>query len=111
MPKVNLQCPDFRGIAENVSRRIDHVAFYAFSYENSLNTTLRLEASRYNDLLGRISTSLNLLRRALKGEVIMSFTIENTFECVANRQVPEKWREVRSCWRCKVVLVRMMVNS
>ena len=70
---------------------------FFFSYENSLNTILRLEALRYNALLGRISTSLNLLRRALKGEIIMSFGIENTFECVANRQVPEKWKEVRPC--------------
>ena len=63
---------------------------------------------RYNNLLGRISTSLNLLRRALKGEIIMSFAIENTFECVANRRVPERWKEVRGaarapCWRCNGV--------
>ena len=64
------------------------------SYENSLNTVLRLEALRYNDLLDRISSSLELLRRALRGEIIMSFDIESTFEYVANRQVPEKWKEV-----------------
>ena len=68
---------------------------FAFSYENSLNTILRLEALRYNGLLGRISSSLNLLRRALKGEVIMSYAIENTFECVTNRTVPDRWKEVR----------------
>ena len=67
----------------------------AFSYKNSLNTILRLEALRYNCLLGRISSSLNLLRRALKGEVIMSFAIEDTFDCVTNREVPDRWKEVR----------------
>ena len=85
--------------------------FYVFSYENSLNTILRLEALRYNNLLGRISTSLNQLRRALKGEIIMSFAIENTFECVANRQVPERWKEVRTCSRCNVVRLGMYATD
>ena len=41
---------------------------FPVSYEDSLNNVLRLEVSRYNQLMGCIHQTLELLEKALRGK-------------------------------------------
>ncbi|KAJ8667916.1 hypothetical protein QAD02_009579 [Eretmocerus hayati] len=65
---------------------------YPVSYEESLNTVLFQEASRFNALIVEMSTSLNDLLRALKGLVVMSETLESMSEYMYSNKVPENWQ-------------------
>jgi dynein heavy chain len=67
---------------------------FPVSYEESLNTILRLEAGRYNDLVDCIRSSLEQVRMALRGKVIMSIEIELVFDSIVNNQVPGMWKMV-----------------
>jgi len=64
---------------------------YPVSYDECLNTVLRLEVDRYNQLIAVVRTTLEDLQGALKGEIIMSLEIEDTLESVRNREVPIAW--------------------
>ena len=58
-------------------------------YENAaLITTLRQEVDRFNRLLNIIHKTLNDLRRAIKGEIIISSTLEKTYESLLIQKVP-----------------------
>ena len=65
---------------------------YPVLYEESLNTVLLQEATRYNALLSEMSNSLNDLKRALKGLVVMSDTLEAMASALYNNKVPENWQ-------------------
>nr|CCA18047.1 PREDICTED: dynein heavy chain 7 putative [Albugo laibachii Nc14] len=60
-------------------------------YEESTNTVLLQELSRYNQLLNVITTSLDELERALKGFVVLSSELEAMGNSMINGQVPERW--------------------
>jgi dynein heavy chain len=62
------------------------VSKFPVSYDESLNTVLRLELSRFNRLLAAVRTTLTQLQQALKGEIVMSVEMEEAYECV--HQVP-----------------------
>ena len=64
---------------------------YPLSYEESLNTVLRLEVARYNNLIHIVRQALADLQGALKGDIIMSLEIEDTLESVNSRKVPITW--------------------
>ena len=67
---------------------------FPVTYNNSLNTILRLEAGTYNLLLNCIRKSLTLVEQALTGEIVMSVEIERIFENILLNEIPRPWRAV-----------------
>ena len=49
---------------------------YPTSYNESMNTVLVQELAKYNRLLGTMGAALKNIKRALKGEVVMSADLE-----------------------------------
>jgi len=49
---------------------------YPVSYEQSMNTVLTQELTRFNNLLSEIITSLTDMKRAILGEILMSSEME-----------------------------------
>lgn len=64
------------------------------SYEESNNTVLFQECVRYNGLLELMKSSLVLVQRALKGEVVMSEELDKMSSCIFDNQVPGNWVKV-----------------
>ncbi|CAB3995859.1 dynein heavy chain 2, axonemal-like [Paramuricea clavata] len=56
-----------------------------------LNVVLLQEISRYNKLLATIKSSLIELERGIKGLVVMSSDLEETFNCIYDVRVPPLW--------------------
>lgn len=63
-------------------------------YEESMNTVLQQEASRYNKVIVRLHTSLKDVRKALKGEVVMTAELELMGNQLFINQVPDIWAKV-----------------
>lgn len=64
------------------------------AYEESMNTVLFQECVRYNAMLILMKSSLNLVQRALKGEVVMSEDLDKMASCIFNNAVPSNWVSV-----------------
>ncbi|XP_023013028.2 dynein heavy chain at 16F isoform X2 [Leptinotarsa decemlineata] len=60
----------------------------------SLTTVLMQEVDRYNKLLKVIHTSMDNLKKAIKGLVVMSEALEDVFKAFMNNQVPRMWSRV-----------------
>ncbi|KAG2466381.1 DYH6 protein, partial [Polypterus senegalus] len=58
---------------------------------NSLTTVLGQEVDRFNNLLKLIRNSLNTLKKAIAGFVVMSEEMEKLYNSFFNNQVPELW--------------------
>ncbi|XP_055893541.1 dynein axonemal heavy chain 6-like isoform X2 [Biomphalaria glabrata] len=58
---------------------------------NSLTIMLMQETERFNKLLIIIKTSLEQLKKAIKGFVVMSEELENVYNAFLNNHVPELW--------------------
>ncbi|CAF0752073.1 unnamed protein product [Brachionus calyciflorus] len=58
---------------------------------NSLTTVLQQEVDRYNKLLLIIRNSLNSLKKAIKGFVVMNEQLEKMYSSFLNNQVPAMW--------------------
>lgn len=69
----------------------DAVVRYPTKYEESMNTVLQQEIIRYNKLLKEIHASLRSLKKALKGEVVMSEELEKMGTSLFNNQLPDMW--------------------
>uniref|UniRef100_A0A1I8GGQ9 DHC_N2 domain-containing protein n=1 Tax=Macrostomum lignano TaxID=282301 RepID=A0A1I8GGQ9_9PLAT len=61
---------------------------------NSLTTVLTQEIDRYNRLLTVIRTSLEQLKKAIKGFVVMSEELDSVYTAFINNQVPKLWSNV-----------------
>lgn len=59
--------------------------------KNPLRTVLLQEIDRYNVLLTTIHRSLEELRKGIRGEVVISQTLERMFESLFNARVPGNW--------------------
>ena len=59
-----------------------------------MNTVLTQELTRFNGLIGVIRTSLQDLKKAIKGEVLLSSDLEAALNSLKNGQVPEMWLKV-----------------
>ena len=64
---------------------------YPVKYEESMNTVLRQELIRYNRLTSVVRKSLNELRKAIKGLVVMSSELEEVFNSMLTGRVPNMW--------------------
>jgi len=70
---------------------LDLAQQYPVMYEESMNTVLQQEITRFNKLLVVIHKSLKDLRKALKGLVVMSGELEAMGTSLFNNQVPDMW--------------------
>ena len=66
---------------------------YPTTYSESMNTVLIQECIRYNGVLAIMKSSLILLRKALKGTIVMSEDLENIANSLYSNQVPKSWDE------------------
>lgn len=73
---------------ENVMKK------YPTSYNESMNTVLVQEVIRYNRLLNTMKNTLEQLRKALKGEMVMTESLEAMASSLFNNTVPELWNAV-----------------
>lgn len=81
-------------ILQNVPKQFDVdliLERYPVMYEESLNTVLSQEATRYNKLLKVIVSSLGDLLKALKGLVVMSEALEKMARSLYSNLVPDMW--------------------
>ena len=67
---------------------------YPTMYEESMNTVLQQECIRYNKLIEQVLKTLADVRKALKGEVVMTSELEEMGTSLFNNQVPEMWSKV-----------------
>merc|ERR1719359_2767092 len=66
---------------------------YPTSYNESLNTVIKQECLRYNNLIVIMVSTLKEFRRALKGLVVMSAALEKLGEEMFANAVPTLWNE------------------
>lgn len=59
--------------------------------EDSMNTVLRQELLRYNKLNSVVRDSLINVQKAIKGEVPLTFELEEICKSLINNQVPDLW--------------------
>ncbi|KAI6649612.1 Dynein heavy chain 1, axonemal [Oopsacas minuta] len=72
--------------------RIDDVTKkYPIKYEESLNTVLIQEVTRYNTLISTIVDSLTTLQKALNGMVVLSRELEDVCISLYENSVPKSW--------------------
>ena len=57
----------------------------------SLSTVLRQEIDRFNNLLQVLWSTLDNIKKAIKGLVVMSSELENIYNSFLNNQVPGQW--------------------
>ncbi|CAD7946598.1 unnamed protein product [Amoebophrya sp. A25] len=67
---------------------------YPVDYNESLNTVLPQECTRFNRLLGKMRDTLLNLKRAVKGEVVMTPELDLVGEAFLANAVPEPWLKV-----------------
>merc|ERR1712037_983477 len=60
-------------------------------YEESMNTVLKQELIRYNNLIRTVRLSLQNLLKAIKGFVVMNAELEEVFESLLLARIPPAW--------------------
>jgi len=61
---------------------------------HSLSTVLLQEIERFNLLLGKMKVSLKLLKKAIKGKIIMSPELDLMYSAIIKNQLPPNWADV-----------------
>ncbi|KAK1880668.1 Dynein heavy chain 3 axonemal [Dissostichus eleginoides] len=67
---------------------------YPVMYDESMNTVLRQEIIRFNRLTLVVRVSLVNIRKALKGQIVMSAELENVFNSMMVGKLPALWAAV-----------------
>eukprot|EP00743_Colponemidia_sp_Colp-15_P006911 GILK01007459.1.p1 GENE.GILK01007459.1~~GILK01007459.1.p1 ORF type:complete len:1899 (+),score=393.41 GILK01007459.1:93-5789(+) len=87
-----------RDVCRDIAQRmpepfnVDTVSFkYPITYEESMNTVLVQELTRYNQLIRIIKSSLSDLQKAIKGLILMSPTLEALSKSLFDGRIPELW--------------------
>ncbi|KAI8923518.1 dynein heavy chain and region D6 of dynein motor-domain-containing protein [Entophlyctis helioformis] len=84
-------------VAADILKRVPDDIDYEATYQmvrhdmNPFNVVLLQELKRYNDLLQKIRRSLEDLQKGLKGIVVMSPELEETFGSIFEGKVPPLW--------------------
>ncbi|XP_063719575.1 dynein axonemal heavy chain 3-like [Symsagittifera roscoffensis] len=74
--------------------KVEEVAFkFPVQYDESMNTVLLQELTRYNRLIAVIKSSLQEMEKAILGYVVQSAAIEEVFNSVLIGRVPLMWKE------------------
>lgn len=58
---------------------------------DAIDICLEQESERFNKLISFININLKKLMQAVKGEIIMSDALENTFNSLTINTVPKAW--------------------
>jgi dynein heavy chain len=66
---------------------------YPVMYNQSMNTVLTQELIRFNGLIKAIRNSLKDLKKAIKGEVLLSAQLEDALKSLLDGKVPALWKE------------------
>jgi len=66
-------------------------AKYPISYDESMNTVLTQELARFNNLTRILRNSLQDLKKAIKGEVLLSADLEAALNSLKDGTVPAMW--------------------
>jgi len=66
---------------------------YNVNYYQSFNTVLTQELLRFNGLTATIRDSLKNLKRAIKGEVLLSSELEQALTSIIDGMVPAMWKK------------------
>ncbi|XP_062301425.1 dynein axonemal heavy chain 2 [Scomber scombrus] len=90
--KVMELLTDIRG---KIPTMIGNESTRSFLQENPspLNVVLLQEIQRYNSVLDTIISSLVELEKGIKGLVVMSSSLEETFHCIHDARVPPLWEK------------------
>lgn len=64
---------------------------FPVKYEQSMNTVLTQELQRYNIMINLIRNSLTDIKKAIKGEVLLSAALEQTLNQILIGKVPAQW--------------------
>lgn len=64
---------------------------YPIMYNESMNTVLTQELERYNGLINCIKKSLRDMKKAIKGEILMSENVEHAMISMCDGQIPAMW--------------------
>jgi len=67
---------------------------YPVDYNESMNTVLTQELSRFNNLIKEIKRSLKDMKRAIIGEILMSSEMESAMMSMQDGQIPQMWLKV-----------------
>lgn len=66
---------------------------HPISYHESMNTVLAQEILRYNNLISLIKKTLEDLKLALDGQIIMSEVLETMADSILINQIPDIWKK------------------
>ncbi|TSK77048.1 Dynein heavy chain 2, axonemal [Bagarius yarrelli] len=82
-------------VRQKVPAEVDYEGTRKLLQDDSLplNVVLLQEIQRYNALLRTIGTSLTELEKGIKGLVVMSSSLEETFQCIHDGRVPPLWEK------------------
>lgn len=67
---------------------------YPVDYNQSMNTVLTQELTRFNGLIRRIRADLQDMKKAIKGEVLLSLQLEDSLNTILDGKVPAAWLKV-----------------
>jgi dynein heavy chain len=67
---------------------------YPVNYHQSMNTVLTQELTRFNGLIKVIRSSLQDIKKAIKGEILLSADLESALNSLKDGQVPAMWMKV-----------------
>ena len=66
---------------------------YPTDYKQSMNTVLFQECVRFNRLVAVLHSTLGVLQKAIRGEVVMSGELESVYTAIRENKVPVLWKK------------------
>ena len=77
---------------------------------NPLNVVLLQEIKRYNDLLTKIRKSLEDLQKGLKGIIVMTSDLDETFNAIFEGRVPAAWSKTFASVKSLAAWARELIS-